>query len=155
MSCRASTSSCWRAEPSLRSCWCSWGLIQWGGAPAAWPLGKLLCMEMGISRSLECFCRMSHALLCRRLQGVAFVSGLSWGFFFELEILVFLTVYFVPLLEGLGLNLGAFIIDSMVWKHWRHNYGMVCAVAGLLLRLLPCQNKIIPTPESSLTTAGC
>lgn len=54
---------------------------------------------------------VSHALLCRRLPGMAFVSGL--GGFFEAEISVFLNVYFVPVLEDLGLNLDAFIIDSM------------------------------------------
>lgn len=52
-----------------------------------------------------------HALLCRRLPGTAFVSGL-WVFF-EAEISVFLNVSFVPGLEGLGLNPDAFIIDSM------------------------------------------
>lgn len=43
----------------------------------------------------------------------AWLLFLVWGFF-EAEISVFLNVYyFVPVLEGLGLNLDGFIIDSM------------------------------------------
>lgn len=43
----------------------------------------------------------------------AWLLFLVWGVFFEAEISIFLNVYFVPVLEDLGLNLDAFIIDSM------------------------------------------